>query len=109
MTGFLIQNCDTFYSAPPSDSFYIYTKIPSPTGLTIDWYGVLDTAEQTEIVDALEAASQRGERVCILRESSGYPQWQASTTGQGPLGAEVSSFGHDAADLGTYSVWTKGS
>ncbi len=108
VTAFLTQNCDTFYSAPPSDSFYIYTKIPTPTGLTIDWYGVLDTNEQTEIVNALESAVQQGKRVCILRESTGYDQWAASTTGRGPLGREVLSFGNQITGIGTYTVLTRG-
>jgi hypothetical protein len=107
ITQFLTQRCDTFYSTPPSDSLYIYSKIPPPTGLVIDWYGVLNTAEQREIAASLNSAIQRGERVCIVREASGYPNWAASSTGQGPLGIEVSTFNQQIGDVNNYSVWTR--
>ena len=96
-----------FYSTPPSDSLYIHTKLPPPTGLVIDWYGVLDTNEQLEIATQLNADVAGGERVCIVREASGYPNWVASTTGQGPLGAEVASFAQQIGAIDNYSVWTK--
>ena len=32
LTSVIKQHCDTFYSAPPIDSLYIYTGIPAPTG-----------------------------------------------------------------------------
>jgi len=106
-TSFLTQHCDTFYSVPPSDSFYIYTKIPSPSGLTVSNYGIYNTEEQLEIVAALNSAASRGERVCILRESSGYPAWAASTTGTGPLGTEVNAFDEQIGVISNYSIWTK--
>jgi hypothetical protein len=107
-TRFLRQHCDTFYSAPPSNSFYIFTKIPSPTGLTNSNSGIYNTSEQLEIADALNAAVLAGKRVCIVREANGYPSWAASTTGTGPLGAEVRSFGRQIGAIDNYSVWIKG-
>ena len=109
MTTFLKQNCDTFYSVPPSDSFYIYTGIPSPSGLTVSWYGIYTPTEQTEIANSLEAAIRQGKRTCIVRQIAGYPAWKASSTGRGPLGAEVAKFKHPIVQIeNDYSVWTKG-
>ena len=108
-TSFLTQHCDTFYSVPPSDDFYFFTKIPSPTGLTVSNSGIFNAAEQLEIAAALNAAQAQGKRVCIMHELNGYPGWQASTTGQGPLGVEVSGFTQQIGAIGNYSVWTRGS
>jgi hypothetical protein len=107
ITQFLSQNCDTFYSAPPLGSFYIYTGIPSLTGLTVSNSGLYNSFEQREIVTALRRATASGKRVCILREATYYPAWAASSTGRGVLGAEVMSYNREIGQLATYSVWTK--
>ena len=107
-TSFLTQHCDTFYSVPPSDDFYFFTKIPSPTGLTVSNSGIFNATEELEIAAALNTAQAQGKRACVMHEANGYPGWQASTTGQGPLGVEVSSFTQQIGVIGT-TIWTRGS
>jgi hypothetical protein len=107
LTAFLNQNCDTFYSAPASNSLHIYTRKPSLTGLTLNNSGLYNSSEQREIVGALNTAISEGDRVCIVREASGFPAWAASSTGRGPLGVAVGTFDRQVASIGNYSVWTR--
>ncbi len=103
-TSYLTQHCNTFYSVPPLDTFYIYSHIPSPTGLTVDWWNQLNRTEQLEIVGALRSALQRGESVCILGQQGDSLKWAASQTGHGPLGAFVATFGKRVYQFGPYTI-----
>ena len=60
LTKALKRDCDTFYSAPAFDSLYIYTGLPTPTGLLADAPGALSKKEQTELAGQL-ATLHRGE------------------------------------------------
>ena len=106
LTSYLKQNCDTFYSLSPSDSLYFYTGIPSPSGQTVDNFGILTTPQQQEIVAALDAAVKKGERVCVVHNGDTYAGWAASSTGKGPLGRFVTQFNNEVSTIGLYSVWT---
>ena len=59
LTDILRTDCDTFYSAPGFDSLYVYTRLPTPTGLLSNSPGVLTTSEQREVASQLAALRSR--------------------------------------------------
>ncbi|MDP9333525.1 MAG: hypothetical protein M3Q30_09485 [Actinomycetota bacterium] len=103
VTAALREQCDTFYSAPGLNSFYIFSGLPPPTGLLANWPGVLDVAQQKEVLSRLRAAERANERVCILRDVSRTSAWLAGY-GSGPLRAILTDYDAVIARAGPYAI-----
>jgi hypothetical protein len=104
LTSVLKQHCDTLYSAPLFGSLYIYTRLPTPTGLLPDGPGALDVKEQRELAGQLAAARRNGKRVCIVRDTQRTQQWLDSSYGNGPLAASLALYTRRIARVGRYTV-----
>jgi hypothetical protein len=104
LTTVVRRDCDTFYSAPGFDSLYIYTGLPTPTGLLANWPGVLSDKEQRELVGDLTRARLSGKRVCIVRNLRRQKDWLESRYGKGPLGRGLASYQRRVARVGNYSI-----
>jgi hypothetical protein len=107
LTNIVRKNCDTFYSAPGFDSLYVYTRLPTPTGLLSNTPGALTTSEQREVASQLAALQAGGKRVCIVSDSMRISQW-LSSYGDGPLGRAVGSYQHEVGRSGPYTVSVHG-
>jgi hypothetical protein len=103
VTAALRAHCDTFYSAPGLNSFYIFSGLPPPTGLLANWPGVLDAAQQREVLSRLRAAERADARVCILRDVSRNSEWLAGY-GSGPLRAIVTDYDAVVTRAGPYTI-----
>jgi hypothetical protein len=103
VTAALREQCDTFYSAPGLDSFYIFSGLPPPTGLLANWPGVLDAAQQKEVLSRLRAAERANARVCILRDVSRSSEWLAGY-GSGPLRAILTDYDSVVTRAGPYTI-----
>ncbi len=103
VTAALREQCDTFYSAPGLNSFYIFSGLPPPTGLLANWPGVLDDAQQKEVLSRLRAAEGANERVCILRDVSRTSAWLAGY-GSGPLRAILTDYDAVITRAGPYAI-----
>jgi hypothetical protein len=103
VTAALREQCDTFYSAPGLNSFYIFSGLPPPTGLLANWPGVLDAAQQREVLSRLRAAERANARVCILRDVSRSSEWLAGY-GSGPLRAILTDYDAVIARVGPYTI-----
>ncbi len=104
LTAAVRSRCDTFYTAPGFASLYIYTGLPTPTGLLANWPGVLDDHEQRELAMQLATLSKSGERVCIVRVLGRQKEWLASSYGAGPLGRSLAHYQARIAVVGHYSI-----
>jgi hypothetical protein len=104
LTTVVRRDCDTFYSAPGFDSLYIFTGLPTPTGLLANWPGVLSDKEQRELVGDLTRARLSGKRLCIVRDLRRQKQWLESSYGEGPLGRGLAAYKRQIAHVGTYSI-----
>jgi hypothetical protein len=104
LTAVVRRDCDTFYSAPGFDSLYIYTGLPTPTGLLANWPGVLSDKEQRELVGDLTRARLSGKRLCIVRDLSRQKGWLESSYGTGPLGRGLAPYKRRIALVGSSSV-----
>jgi hypothetical protein len=101
------RNCDTFYSAPPIDTLYIYTGIPAPTGQLADWPGMLTTSEEQEVSATFNHLRSAGKRVCVVRNSFGSDAASWTATGSEadrPIGRFIASYQRVVAKVGFYSV-----
>jgi hypothetical protein len=103
VTAALREQCDTFYSAPGLNSFYIFSGLPPPTGLLANWPGVLDAAQQKEVLSRLRAAERANARVCILRDASRSSEWLAGY-GSGPLRAILTDYDAVVTRAGPYTI-----
>jgi hypothetical protein len=103
VTAALREQCDTFYSAPGLNSFYIFSGLPPPTGLLANWPGVLDAAQQKEVLSRLRAAERANARVCILRDVSRNSEWLAGY-GSGPLRAILTDYDAVITRAGPYTI-----
>ncbi len=118
LTSVIKQHCDTFYSAPPIDSLYIYTGIPAPTGQLANWAGMLTTSQEQEVSAALNHLQTIGKRVCVVRILDGLNSNAWTATGSEanrPIGhfiemyqRVVAKIGPAAGFLPEYSVSVKG-
>jgi hypothetical protein len=107
LTRVVRDHCDTFYSAPGRDSLYVFTGLPTPTGMLANWPGVLDEREQRELARQL-ADLDKTERVCIVRNNRGFKAWKQSSYGEGPLGRAVAPYQHLVGRLDGYTVAVRG-
>jgi hypothetical protein len=107
LTEVLRNRCDTFYSAPGIASLYIFTGLPTPTGLLAGWPGVLTVAEQKELAQQLADLEAKGKRVCIVRDIPRTKLWLSSSYGSGPLGRALAPYRIRIATVGRYSVSVK--
>ena len=83
LTRIVKRNCDTFYSVPGIDSLYIFSGLPTPTGLLANWAGAMTTGQEREVVKDLTRLQDTGKRVCIVRDlNSPFYAW-------GPRGSEA--------------------
>jgi hypothetical protein len=103
VTADLRKQCDTFYSAPGLNSFYIFSGLPPPTGLLANWPGVLDAAQQKEVLSRLRAAERANARVCILRDTTRSSAWLAGY-GSGPLRAILTDYDAVVTRAGPYTI-----
>jgi hypothetical protein len=97
------RNCDTFYSAPPMDTLYIYTGIPAPTGQLANWAGMLTTSEEQDASTALQHLQSAGKRVCVVRNLSGVnsDEWTAGGSEANlPIGKFIGSYQRVIAKVG---------
>jgi hypothetical protein len=104
LTAAVKEHCDTIYSAPLFGSLYIYSGLPTPTGLLPDGPGALSTKEQRELAAQLAALSRSGKRVCIVRDVQRTQQWLDSSYGKGPLGEALARYTRRVAAVGRYTV-----
>jgi hypothetical protein len=104
LTATVKAHCDTLYSAPLLGSLYIYSGLPTPTGLLPDGPGALDTKEQRELASQLAALRRSGKRVCIVRDTQRTQQWLDSSYGKGPLGEALTRYTRRIAEVGKYTV-----
>ena len=107
LTRVVRDNCDTFYSAPALNSLYVFTGLPTPTGMLANWPGVLDDGEQRELAQQLRDADVQ-ERVCIVRNLHEFDDWQASSYGKGPLGKAIAPYKHIVGRADYYTVAIRG-
>jgi hypothetical protein len=107
LTDIVRTDCDTFYSAPGFDSLYVYTRLPTPTGLLSTFPGALTTSEQREVASQLAALEAGGKRVCIVRDSTRIGKWLAAYGG-GPLGRALRSYRHEVGRSGRFTVTVHG-
>jgi hypothetical protein len=103
LTHVVQKHCDTFYSAPGLDSLYVFTGLPTPTGMLANWPGVLNDREQRELAKQL-ADLDVSERVCIVRNVRGFPSWRESSYGRGPLGRAIAPYQRQVGHLDNYTV-----
>jgi hypothetical protein len=103
VTAALREQCDTFYSAPGLNSFYIFSGLPPPTGLLANWPGVLDATQQREVLSRLRAAEGANERVCLLRDLSRSSAWLAGY-GSGPLREILTDYDAVVTRAGPYAI-----
>ena len=58
------ENCDTFYSFPGLNTYYVLTSLPVPGSATATtWWALLDDAEQQKVIADMEQAQSP----CFLR------------------------------------------
>jgi hypothetical protein len=107
LTSLVRRHCDTFYSAPGLNSLYVFTGLPTPSGMLASWPGVLDEREQRELAEQLAAADER-ERVCVVRNMSELALWRASSYGEGPLGDFVAQYRRRVGQVYGYTVSVRG-
>jgi hypothetical protein len=108
LTQIVRNHCDTFYSAPAFGALYIYTGLPTPTGLLANWPGVLSESEQRELVSQLEALEADGKRVCIVRDHDRVYLWRTSSFGTGPLGKGLAHYQKVVGRVSKFSVSVRG-
>jgi hypothetical protein len=108
LTTVVRQRCDTFYAAPGFGSLYIFTGLPTPTGMLANWPGVLDDREQRELASQLATLSASGARVCIVRDLDRQQEWLQSSYGKGPLGKSLAQYKARIATVSHYSVSVQG-
>jgi hypothetical protein len=108
LTTVVRKRCDTFYAAPGFGSLYVFTGLPTPTGLLANWPGALDDREQRELASQLAKLSASGERVCIVRDGERQKEWMDSSYGKGPLGESLAQYQARIAVVGRYSVSLQG-
>jgi hypothetical protein len=106
LTRIVRENCDTFYSAPGLNSLYVYTGLPTPTGMLANWPGVLDEREQRELAQQLAGFDGR---VCVVRDIREFDKWQRSSYGDGPLGEAVARYRQQIGRVDYYTVSVLGS
>jgi hypothetical protein len=104
LTIIVKKNCDTFYSTPGFDILYFYAQLPEPTGLLANWPGVLNVREQREVAHQLRTLEQRGQRVCIVRNTTTFVNWKHSSYGHGPLGKAVAPFRRSVGHVDRFLV-----
>jgi hypothetical protein len=107
LTNIVRKDCDTFYSAPGFDSLYVYTRLPTPTGLLSNFPGALTTSEQREVASQLAALEAGGKRVCIVSNKTRIDQW-LSSYGDGPLGRALGSYRQEVGHAGPFTVSVHG-
>lgn len=107
LTDIVRTDCDTFYSAPGFDSLYVYTRLPTPTGLLSTFPGALTTSEQREVASQLAALEAGGKRVCMVSDSTRKDTWLAAYGG-GPLGRALGSYQHEVGRSGRFTVTIHG-
>jgi hypothetical protein len=107
LTNIVRTDCDTFYSAPGFDSLYVYTRLPTPTGLLSNFPGALTTSEQREVASQLAALQAGGKRVCMVSDSRRIGQW-LSSYGDGPLGRALESYQQVVGHSGPFTVSVHG-
>lgn len=107
LTNIVRTDCDTFYSAPGFDSLYVYTRLPTPTGLLSNFPGALTTSEQQELASQLAALQAGGKRVCVVSDSTRIGQWR-SAYGNGPLGRVLGSYRQEVGHSGPFTVSVHG-
>jgi hypothetical protein len=103
LTKLVRTECDAFYTAPGFDSLYVYTRLPTPTGLLSNSPGALTTSEQREVVSQLAALRAEGKRVCMVTDSRRIGQW-FSAYGDGPLGRAFESYQQEVGHSGPFTV-----
>ncbi len=104
LTRILQRDCDTFYSAPPFDSLYIFTGMTPPTGLLANARGALEVKEQRQLVNELASAQASGRRVCVVRDERNFGLWYLGAYQNGPLGKGLAAYSNVIARSGDYSV-----
>jgi len=107
LTDIVRTECDTFYSAPGFDSLYVYTRLPTPTGLLSNSPGALTASEQGEVASQLAALQAEGKRVCMVTDSRRIGQW-LSAYGDGPLGRALESYQREVGHSGPFTVSVHG-
>jgi hypothetical protein len=107
LTRLVRENCDTFYSAPGLNSLYVYTGLPTPTGMLASWPGVLDEREQRELARQLRDLDT-SQRVCIVRNTDTFAEWKASSYGDGPLGQAIAPYRRLVGSVDRYTVTVRG-
>jgi hypothetical protein len=76
----LRARCDTFVTLPGMNSFYLWSRIPPPTGLNATtWMYLFDAQQQQRIVDAIKPVR----RLCLVRYDAGILGWEYGA--RGPL------------------------
>ncbi len=103
LTRVVRDHCDTFYSAPGLDSLYVFTGLPTPTGMLANWPGVLNEREQRELAQQL-ADLDANERVCIVRNVRSFRSWKASSYGRGPLGRAIAPYRRQVGNVEGFTV-----
>lgn len=102
ITADLRRECDTFYSVPAINSFYLFSGIPPLTGLVANYPGGLVASQQRQVVKQMQNAALH-ERVCVLRDDA-RAQIVAIGYGVGPLHRELIKYQTVVATAGTLTI-----
>jgi len=102
LTQALRRHCDTFFSIPGLNSFYIFTEEEPPTGFNVGpWMYVLTGDEQRDVVRRL----RRVDRLCVLRNDDELAFWQGNRPPpDGPLVRYLEGLTYPVANVANYSV-----
>ena len=104
LTRIVKRNCDTFYSVPGIDSLYIFSGLPTPTGLLANWAGAMTTGQEREVVQDLTRLQDAGKRVCIVRDlNSPFYAWgPRGSEANRPIGRFIRHYNHTIASFGPF-------
>ena len=104
VTAILDKHCDTYYSAPQVNSFYVFAGLKPPTGLVANVPGQLNESEQRRVVARLAELNEQGKRVCVIRDKSQAKLWNTGY-GHGPLRYTVAHYTQLVGATSTYVVF----
>ncbi len=102
VTTTLRNQCDTFFSAPGMNTFYVFADLSPPTGFNAGmWPTLLEPEEQRAVVESLRSVR----RLCVIRSDVVLNEWFASRpVPDGPLLRYLDGIDREISRAGHYVV-----
>lgn len=102
VVAILREHCDSYYSMPGLNSFYVFAKMPLVTGRNATaWPGLFDDEVQNATVEDLRAFPGR---LCLVRNAHLLAFWQQGAPPRGPLVDFLRRFTQEVGRSGFYVV-----